>query len=523
MLRYSDIIFIRLSIPFILGIVLALIFPIHYTKVICFLFTILSLLLLIIIDLFYISLKGYRFKSITGSIIAGLCFFSGGLVTSLNNLKMHKNHFSNENAPFLRIVVDDEPVLRNEYLRFKATINAVIHKDRKPLSAKGRISILLKIDDKNIKLPEYGSELIINAVYSLVEPPFNPGEFDFQYWLAMQNIQYQALTSNKDIIITEKNKGNIFVKYAIEIRQRQLDIYRKYIKDIDAYSVAATLILGYRADLSKEIIANFSKTGTIHALSVSGAHVAIIYFFLDHLLFYFNRKKILRIFKVILICLILWGYALLTGFSPSVLRAVIMLTVFIIARSFSKNTNSYNILSFSALILLIYNPFFITDVGFQLSYFAVFGLLYVHPLIYNMWYIEHVNLNKLWNVVAFSLAAQLITFPLSIYYFHQFPLFFLLGNLFILLPVNIMMALGTLGLIPGLEFMLSLLEWTIIFTNSGLKLISELPYASVHGIFIDKIQMTALLLLMIYRHIRYPSISILEQKHPTHFIFGILI
>jgi competence protein ComEC len=182
-----------------------------------------------------------------------------------------------------------------------------------------------------------------------------------------------------------------------------------------------------------------------------------------------------------------------------------MLTIFIIAKAFNKNSNNYNILAFTAFCLLSYNPFFIWDVGFQLSFIAVFGLIYLQPKIYKWIYVKNKWLDKLWSAVALSLAAQLATFPLSVYYFHQFPMYFLLGNLFILLPLIAMMYLG-IAILFKFYFLAPLFEWIITFTNNGLKWIADLPFSGITAIWINEwqlITLTIALSLLIYALVNY--------------------
>ncbi|MFC4210595.1 ComEC/Rec2 family competence protein [Pedobacter lithocola] len=291
--------------------------------------------------------------------------------------------------------------------------------------------------------------------------------------------------------------------------------YRKLIKNDEAFAVASTLILGYRADLSKETLAAYSKTGTIHALSVSGSHVAIIFFILDFCLAFLNKKRLLRIFKFVLICSLIWIYALITGLSPSVVRAAIMITIFIFAKTFAKNKNGYNTLAFAAFCQLVYNPFLIWDVGFQLSYISVFGLIHIQPKIYKWVYAKNKWLNKVWELIALSFSAQIVTFPLCIYYFHQFPVYFLIGNLFIFLPLIAIMILGIAVLIPFLDKLSPIFEWIIVVTNSVLKWIADLPYSTFSSLWINLYEFALLSLalgLLIYSLTKYNAKMLLASS-----------
>ncbi|WP_293307091.1 ComEC/Rec2 family competence protein [Pedobacter sp. UBA5917] len=444
----------------------------------------LNLLSILVFNINYKRLNAYRFKGLIGILLFIFFFNLGGLLCLLNNETLKNSYFANSNCISLKVWVNDEPQKTGSILRFKVKVISGYQKD-KQIRLFGQLLLALKLDSlKPLKL-KYGDEIIIPAKCTAIEPPYNPAEFDFKAWLAHQNIYHQAFTDQNHLIKTNNNVGNTIIKHALDLREKQIEKYRKLIKSDEAFAVASTLILGYRADLSKETLSAYSKTGTIHALSVSGAHVAIIYVVLDFLLAFMNRKRGLKILKLVLICTLIWGYALLTGLSPSVVRSAIMISILITAKVLSKNTNSYNILAFSAFCQLIYNPFLIWDVGFQLSYLAVFGLVYLQPKIYDLIYIKHKWPDKLWSFISMSLAAQIVTFPLSIYYFHQFPLYFLFGNLFITLPLVLMMYLGIAILIPWLSFLAPVFEWIINFTNSVLKWIADLPYATFSSIWIN--------------------------------------
>jgi len=141
---------------------------------------------------------------------------------------------------------------------------------------------------------------------------------------------------------------------------------------------------------------------------------------------YLKRSSILRIIFV-LSCL--WLFALLTGGSASILRSAVMFSCIIIGENFSRRASIYNSLAASAFILLCYNPFYLWDVGFQLSYLAILGIVILQKPIYNLFFIKNKSLNKLWKLTAISLAAQTFTFPICLYYFHQFPTIFLFTNL----------------------------------------------------------------------------------------------
>jgi competence protein ComEC len=345
---------------------------------------------------------------------------------------------------------------------------------------------------------KYGDELIIPATYNLVDPPFNPAEFNYKKYLAHQNIYHQAFLYPKQYVVLNNHAGNPVIAYALQSRQSLVQKLKVNMNDTTAIAVASTLILGYKADLSNDIVQAYSKTGTIHVLSVSGAHVAILFLLLNYMLSFLNGRKYGKLFKAIIIVAIIWYYALLTGFSPAVCRAAVMLSLIIMGKTYSRYINTLNILAISAFFLLLYNPYFITDVGFQLSYLAVAGLVVFQPIVYNLFKVNNKWLDKLWALCSISIAAQVITFPLSAYYFHQFPVYFLISNLVIALPVMLIMYTGLFYLllpqIPVLSKVLGyILEQVILWMNKALTVIEHSPLASV-----GKIWLTTFEYLLLY-------------------------
>ena len=483
--------FVRILLPFVLGIGIFYFFPGEKTFLTLSCLSIILLIIILLINIAYKKLNAYKFKGLTGILILSFFFTLGGSLCILENEKLNSDYFAKQHYTYLKVWVNDEPQQVNDIVRFKTRIIAGYENHHKS-QLSGQLLLALKVDSIHPIHLKYGDELIIAAKYSEVEPPYNPAEFNFKRWLASQNIYQQAFINQIHLLKTNQNRGNKIIRLALQLREHQVAKYRKLIKNDEAFAVASTLILGYRADLSKETLAAYSKTGTIHALSVSGSHVAIIFLLLNFLLSYLDRNRLLRIIKFIVICSLIWVYALVTGLSPSVLRSAIMISIFIFAKTFARNKNGYNTLAFAAFCQLIYNPFLLWDVGFQLSYISVFGLIYLQPKIYKWVYVKNKWLNNVWELIALSLAAQIVTFPLCLYYFHQFPVYFLLGNLFIAIPLFIIMILGIAVLFPVADQLASVFEWIINQTNAGLKLIAELPYATFSS---EWIRLTELILL----------------------------
>jgi competence protein ComEC len=491
----AEVIFVRLVIPLSIGIYYTYFQESNHTQLFLLITSSLFIVLLFI-NFNYKSLRAYRFKTLTGMLFLLFLLAFGGFIGLLNKEVLEQGYFTNYEAKQLKVWINDEPQRRNETIRF--TVKVVgCYKNQKFHRTTGKLLIILKIDSLNPITYNYGDELLVNANYTPIAPPYNYAEFDFKGSLAAKNVYHQAFIEQIETLKTGHNLGNAIITYALNLRKSQIDHYNRIIKDQEAFAVASTLILGYRADLSEDTLSIYSKTGTIHALSVSGMHVGIIYLVLNWVLSFLNNKPSLRMIKIIVIISLIWFYSLVTGFSPSILRSAIMLTVYIFAKSFSKHSNGYNILAFTAFCLLIYEPYLIVDVGFQLSFLAVLGLIYLHPKIYKCLYFKQRWADWLWSSIAMSIAAQITTFPLSIYYFHQFPIYFILSNLFILLPISLLMYLGIAILLFKLYFLAPVLAWLILFMNGGLKWISDLPLSTISEIWLNKPELLTIILTLI--------------------------
>jgi competence protein ComEC len=495
----GEIPFLVLLLPFLLGIAVGLNFSsagfLVWVTAPLLLFTI----AFVILNLTYTHLALYKARWIGGSLMNIILFLVGWFSVIRYSELNGNTHFSKIPAQRLIIRINNEPVMKNGLLRFTAVTEQTVD-NNKPANATG--TLLIAIKDTLASQLRYGDILIIPATYTSVDPPFNPAEFNYKQYLAHQNIYHQAFLYPGQYKIMMRYTGNPVIDYSLNLRKRLVEKLKQGMKDTSAIAVASTLILGYKADLSNELLQAYSKTGTIHILSVSGGHVAIIYFFLNILFGFLERYKRGKLVKAILILALIWGYSLLTGFSPAVCRAAIMISLVVMGTTYSRYINTLNILAASAFFLLLYNPFFIVDVGFQLSYLAVAGMVVLQPLIYNWLTFKKRWADKLWAICSVSIAAQLITFPLSAFYFHQFPAYFLISNLFILIPAEVILCVGMVYLVlPQMGFVSVALAWvlerSILLMNKVLTVIEHAPFASISKIWLTTAEYILLYVAMI--------------------------
>ncbi|MGC3977098.1 MAG: ComEC/Rec2 family competence protein [Paludibacteraceae bacterium] len=227
---------------------------------------------------------------------------------------------------------------------------------------------------------------------------------------------------------------------------------------------------------------SYSATGAMHILSVSGLHVGIVYAVIAFLLRFLDKKRRTKIFKAVIIILFLWIYAFITGLSPAVMRAAFMFSFVSLATCFERKSQIYNTIFASAFLMLLIQPNSLFNIGFQLSYAAVLSIVFFQPGI-SKWIFPRNKIAKwTWDLVAVSVAAQLGTAPFTLYYFHQFPNFFLLTNI-IAIPLSsiiiyLAIALLLLSFVPLLStFIALLLKWSLWLMNSSIVFIQELPFS----------------------------------------------
>jgi competence protein ComEC len=483
----GEIPFVILLIPFIAGITLGLNFGAYADTAILIILLTILIAIFILLNIGYKKFHIYKSRWI-GGILINLVLFLAGWISVANYSELNKsNHFSKTPAQYLIARINNEPVLKNGYYRFTTRVVETVNKNTKTAT---KSTLLIALKDSAAKTLCYGDELLIKSNYNTIDPPYNPAEFNYKQYLANQNIYYQQFLFHGQYAVLQHNTGNPLVAYALNLRQHLVEKLKANMHDPDAIAVALTLILGYRANLGSDVLQAYSKTGTVYVLTVSGAQLTVIYFMLSFLLSFLSRHKYGKILRALIIIAILWYYALLTGLSPAICRAAVVLSMVIIGRTYNRYINTLNILAFSAFVLLLYDQFFITEVGFQLAYLALGGLIIFRPIVYKWLTFKNRLADRVWNLCAISIAAQAVTFPLSMFYFHQFPVYFFVGNLLAVIPVAIIMYTGILYLllpqIAGLsKFLAYILEHTILLMNKVLAFMEHLPFATIDKIWIS--------------------------------------
>lgn len=511
----------RLLFPFIAGILFAVYSGILFSFSSLFF---LSLFLFLIISLFTFTNKissNYRFRWLYGTMLNVMFFVLGYQLTVLKTEKNDAQHFSNISPKAtVALAYLDEP-LKEKSSSYKTVLQIYAEKiDDKWIDTKGKVLVYFEKDSSANQL-QYGDVIMLKANYhNEVHPPQNPSEFNYKRYLSFHSVYHQSYLKSTDWKKTTENKGNIVIRYAISLREQLLTIFKQNNISGEEYAVISALILGYTDEIDAHLIGAYSSAGAMHILSVSGLHVGIIYVVLNAMLFFLNRNRSTRIIKAIILILFLWGYAVLTGLSPAVLRSAAMLSFVVIGQSLNRNTNIYNTLATSVLVLLLFNPYLIMEVGFQLSYLAVLGIVLIHPAIYKHWEAPNWLLRQIWGIISVSIAAQLATFPLALLYFHQFPNYFLVSNLLVIPLSTLIIYAGILLMaVSSFAMLADIIGRTenhlVHYLNQIVYSVEHLPYSMLKGIAITVTEtwivyfiMTFLFIYLLNKRIRYLYIGL---------------
>lgn len=474
---------LRITIPFILGIVLQLKFNIN--KEVIYVGLIFSIVLSILLKSTNWVKKAFSRRVFWGIIFHVFLIFTGAFYfilreTQFNSLVVNKKT--------VIAIISEAPRFYEKSVKIIADIQAV---DTNNIwqQVDTRAILWIKTDSLSKKL-EYGDQVLLNADFSKVQNKGNPEEFDYAKYLTNKNIYHQAFVKKWKLL--NKEQGNTLVATALKWRKKLLGIYQENGLEGDEYAVAAALTLGYKDELDNETKKAYSTSGAMHVLAVSGLHVGIVSGVLIFLfkLFKVRERKHGALLEAVVIIILLWIFAFITGLSPSVQRAALMFTFLAAARIQKAKSNFYNILAGSAFTLLIINPYLITEVGFILSYSAVIAIVFFQPKFHSLWQAPNKIVDAIWQLMTVSTSAQIGNFAFAVLYFHQFPNYFILTNLFVIFLAMFIVYAALLlfitSAVPILAFLfskaLTILVWIMNFIVST---IDQLPGALTPNIYIS--------------------------------------
>lgn len=503
---------LRVIIPLIAGIISGIYFPIHHW--INFTLPLLLFIVLLFFTFFKKSDKAYKIQIYHGVFVNVFFISSAYCLTIYKTSYFHEKHFTKISEYGLAYGEIIEPLSFKENTA-KAIINVLAVKSNNNWIATEGKAVIYFQKDSAVNHLKTGDRIVFEPDFKEIKEPQNPAEFNYKQYLAFHLIYRQSyLKSGKWQKVDSGNNYNL-KRIAENWRNKLLSVIEQNNITGNEAAVLSALIVGYKDKLEASIVRAYSSSGAMHVLAVSGLHVGIIYVIISSVFFFIEKIKNGIIVKTIIILLFLWAFAFVTGLSPSVLRASTMFSFVAVGKAFNRNSNIYNTLAASAILLLLINPYMITEVGFQLSYLAVIGIISFQKGFYDLIEVKNKWLDKIWQLTTVSIAAQISTFPLGLLYFHQFPNYFLLSNLVVIPLATLIIHTGilmfALSPFPLLAKYAALVTDKLLFAlNYSVTYFENLPYSIIEGIYISVAETILIYLTIIFitlylsqKHIRY--------------------
>jgi competence protein ComEC len=508
--------FFRLIIPFAAGILLAIHLPkpsalemIHLILICCALF---------LAALAGHFLSAYQYRWLSGFFIYVFTFAAGYSLTIVQTEKYYSSHHSNylNDGQVYVVRVSEPPSERARSVRVFGKVRYVMDSvtSRRTI---GKVLMYFEKDSTALQL-EYGDLLMIQTRISPTEPPGNPHQFNYKKFLANSGVYHQAYVRSDSWRQIDSNLVNFVFDFSFKARAQMMRILEKNGLTGNEFAVISAILLGFDDLMEPELREKYAGAGALHVLCVSGLHVGIIFFIMNFLLKRLDRKKRGRIIKFLVLILSIWAYAFITGLSPSVMRAGVMFSLFSWRELSKEKSNPYNVLAASAFILLAIDPYLITKIGFQLSYAAVLAIISMFDPIYKLLVFKNVVADYFWKLAVVSIAAQAGTFPLAIFYFNQFPLYFLLTNFIVIPLVWLILYTGIFTIIlsaiwSGFSMVAGkLLYYEVWALNFSVDWVNTLPHAKIDGLVLLLPQVILVYLLIILAFHAY------VRKYPGYLI-----
>ncbi len=494
--------FVRMLIPMTLGIWFATIvvsFRLPFIDVLLIMLFLFGLALLT-----SITLKTIRLNWLFGFIMGCYLFHGGYALTYVHEAETQKTYYRNfeGDAKYYVARIYDYPTVRDNNIRVPLQLEYQFGDSLPSRAVTGKVMAYFQKTDTAFAL-RYGNLIAIDAPVNEVQGPKNPAEFDYRAYLYRKGITGQVFLKDADWVDLQTSRVNPIYAFSYRFRDILLSSLQRCGLNNDEFGVAAAILLGYDDSLADDVRKNYVAAGSMHILCVSGMHVGIIYLLASALLGFLNRKKWQKMLKHILLLAMIWFYALIAGLTPSVLRASLMISFVIIGEMLNRKGFIINSLAASAFILLCINPNNLFEIGFQLSYAAVMGIVVLQRPIYSLFYVKNKLLDKVWEITAVSLAAQIATIPFTLFYFNQFTTYFWLSNLF-MTPISFVVVISGMVLlmvswIPYLNIFIGYLVWGAVYAmNAFASWVEQLPFSIIKGLYISEFEFFTLLVSFLF-------------------------
>lgn len=462
-------------------------------------FSLTALLIITLVLLFLLLVLFWRSKqkmlqNSAFGIVTYLLSFTLGMLTffihSDVNKERHYTKLNVESSNSIRAIVETSIKPNAKYYKYFVEIM-----EFNDTEASGKL--LLYVPKTNLTKLKAGDEIWLkNAIYPIPKA-FNPYQFDYSNYVKKKNVFHQIYAAENQIKIIQTHSN--FNYHIEQLRNKLSNSFDIHHFEPKTKAIIDALLLGQRVDLDKETVADYSNSGVIHILAISGLHISIIYFFIVFLLKPLKRIRFGKELQLVIVLLLLWIFAFLTGLPASVTRAVTLFSFVSIGAYFNRPKAAFNAIAVSALLILLFKPNAIFDIGFQLSYAAVISIVLFQPFYKKLYFTKNKIGRYFIDIVLVSLAAQIGVLPLSLYYFNQLPLLFLLANL-VIIPIATAVLIGGIIIlilnftIPTLAiFMGKILAFLINCMNQYIHWIAQFK-----GGIITNISFSGILTLLMY-------------------------
>ena len=448
-----------------------------------------------------------------------LTFYIIGILSiTIQNGRYQKNHYVKfSNLENVNTTLKIREILKSSHYYDKYLAEVITIENS---NTNGSVLLSIRKDSLLNKLT-IDTQFLVKTSFKNIEEPKNPHQFNYKKYLERKRV-YKQITSTSSELYLMNSRITTFKGIAEFVRKKIIDSLEKNGFKGDDLSIIKSLLLGQRQDVSKELLENYSKAGAIHILAISGLHIGILLFFLNFLLKPLLLFKNGKHLKLVLVLILLWSFAFIAGLSPSIVRAVTMFSAIALSLLGNRQFNIYYALVFSMFLLLLINPYYLFDVGFQMSYLAVSFIVWLQPVFQSIWSPKIKIISYLWKIFTVSLAAQIGVLPLSLFYFHQFPGLFFITNIVIIPFLGIILGLGIitiilslLGVLPSLiaktyGYIISLMNQFISWVAKHESFLFENIYYSFQLIVLTYLLIVSLSLLLGYkkRKFIYPFLII---------------
>jgi competence protein ComEC len=518
--------FVRIVIPMSIGIGINMFFPLALDiNIIC-----LSVCLLLLIVSWLIT-KQVIYNTLFGIFLHLSLYFMGVAIHNSHNHLNYSDHYSYQKSDRLLVEVIEPAQLRKNSVKCKLRV-LKIYNGNISTDTEGLLLAYFKKDTSILSKIKYGTRLLIESNFKEIEAPKNPYEFNYKRYLGFNQVYKQIYLKENNYFIIDHEGGNVLWQLAYQAQSFFNVVLQQYIKDAGTIAILKALLYGYDDDIDPELIKAYSNTGTLHVLAVSGMHVGLIFWIINLVLRYFDKRQYQRMLKAIISIICIWAYSLLCGLSPSILRASVMFTFVAMGSSFKNKPNIYNTLAASAFALLLFDSNMLASVGFQLSFLAVFGIVSLQKYFKYWFSFNNWLMNEIWSITSVSIAAQIATFPLGLLYFHQFPVYFMASNLLIIplttivifLAIAMIILAALTGIIPFLSAatvaIAAITNFLIYITNYIVVFLEKLPFSFISGIHINELETILLFVIVAY----FCNYFISKKQHLFKYaLFGTLL